>query len=87
MKIDRTVNVFGFTVTTTVEVPAVAQLGPGMTARLEHHLERALASTARRVAHYVIEWPKRQQVLLRMSADDAAVLGLVREWRQARKEA
>ena len=86
MIVTRSVNVFGFTVTTTVEVPQVAQLSASMTARLEHHLEVGLAAVARRVAHYVIDWPKRQQVLQRMPADDANVLGLMREWRQARKE-
>jgi hypothetical protein len=55
-----------------------------MVARLEHHVELGLRKLARRVAWHVIEWPKREAVLRRMSFDDAEILGLLPEWRKAK---
>jgi len=83
MTVERQQNVFGFMTTIAVEVPAVAAMPPGLMARLEHHVEQSLKTTARRIAWHVIEWPKREAVLRRLSMSDAEALGLLREWRDA----
>lgn len=86
MRVERQHNVFGFTVTVAVDVPACATLSAGMTARLAHHAEAGLRGLCRRIAWHVIEWPKRQLVLRRLSFDDAEALGLLAEWRKAKEE-
>lgn len=86
MLVEREQNIFGFAATVRVDVPQVVELSPSMSARLEHSVEAAMHWLSRRISTQVINWPKRQQVLLRLSLDDAEALGVEREWRKARKE-
>jgi len=84
--VERQRNVFGFDVVLRVSVPEVVTLSPALRARLDHHVEVGLRGVCRRLAWHVIEWPKREAVLRRLSFDDAEALGLLPEWRKAKQE-
>lgn len=73
--------------TVAVDVAEAVQLTPAEVARLEHQLSLVLASLQRRYIHYVLDHDERLRVLRRLSEREASVIGVLAEWRRARREA
>lgn len=72
--------------TVAVDIAEAVTLTPAESARLDHQLALVLASLQRRYIRYVLEHDERQRVLRKLTAHEAALIGVLSEWRRAQRE-